>query len=320
MLNSVIDMNFQSLFYFRAVQTEGSIQQAAQKLQLSPQALSEHIKRLEAELDVALLNKTRPVTLTSAGERFARFANEALLLRYRMEQDLSELDGRKKRLVISTPLRGTPIFLTKVIRDFAKVHPDCTIHIQERTPNISAQDLRQYDFNLSMAELGNNLEYIRLQIEPPEGGYAEQPGYVYLVQRTLLERYLGDACGEKLEELGKTRDIRVLMQIPYIRFSDVSVTNALDKLLSDARFYPRIVASTDSSALCFSLCLAGVGASVIPASWLNQHSVPDGFFAYHLPRTPNQQELYLSFEKGRTLSVEEQTFLRILSDCIGRAV
>ena len=320
MLKTVMDMNFQSLFYFRAVQTEGSIQQAAQKLQLSPQALSEHIKRIETELGVALLNKTRPVTLTGAGERFARFANEVLLMRYRMEQDLSELDGRKKRLLISTPLRGTPAFLAEVIRDFARLHPDCAVHVQERVPNVSAQELRQYDLNLSMAELGKDLDHIMLRIEQPECVSAQQPGYVYLVRQTLLEQHLGDAWAEKLEALHKTRDIRILAEIPYIRFSDISVTNALDKQLADARFYPRIVASADSSDLCFSLCLSGVGASVIPSSWLHQHSVPDGFFTFRLPQPLNQQNLYISYEKGRELSVEEQAFLRILAGRVGGTV
>lgn len=312
-------MNFQSLFYFRAVQTEGSIQQAAKKLQLSPQALSEHIKRLEAEVGVRLLNQTRPVTLSRAGERFGVFVNEVLLMKYRMEQELMELDGRKKRLMISTPLRGTPPFLAEVIRAFSMKYPDCAVHVQERSQAVSPQELRQYDLNLSMVEPGDELEYVKLMIEPPNGGYDEEPGYVYLTHRNLLQQQWGEECVQKLDELERTKDIRVLAEVPYIRFSDTSVTDALEKLLSAAHFYPKIVATSDNSELCFALCLAGVGASIIPISWLRQRTVPDDFYAFHLPQLHNTQCLYLGYEKNRTLSEEEREFIRILVARVGNA-
>ncbi|MCD8115916.1 MAG: LysR family transcriptional regulator [Oscillospiraceae bacterium] len=81
-------MNFLTLRYFQAVAQERSFKGAAGRLGLSQQTLSEHIRRLEEELGADLFSRTRPLTLTEAGERLMLGAEEILSAKSRLDWDI----------------------------------------------------------------------------------------------------------------------------------------------------------------------------------------------------------------------------------------
>jgi DNA-binding transcriptional LysR family regulator len=71
--------NLQGLTSFLEAATAGSFTAAAERLDLSPAAVSKNVIRLEAELGVRLFNRhTRRIRLTPEGEAFAEQAREAL--------------------------------------------------------------------------------------------------------------------------------------------------------------------------------------------------------------------------------------------------
>ena len=60
-------MNFRTCKYFLTVCELGTINAAARKLFISQQSLSQHIRKLEAELGVQLFHRDNPLVLTQAG-------------------------------------------------------------------------------------------------------------------------------------------------------------------------------------------------------------------------------------------------------------
>lgn len=73
--------NFQKIEYFLKVTEEKSMSEAARKMFFTPQALNKHLKQLEAELGVKLINRDRgriseseeSVSLTAAGEQMKNY-------------------------------------------------------------------------------------------------------------------------------------------------------------------------------------------------------------------------------------------------------
>ena len=81
-------MNFLSLEYFLTIVKSGSISAAAKELYVSQQTLSEHLIKLERELEVSLIKRTRPVQLTPEGKIFFNGAAEIIEVRDRMVHDI----------------------------------------------------------------------------------------------------------------------------------------------------------------------------------------------------------------------------------------
>ncbi|RFU41685.1 LysR family transcriptional regulator, partial [Actinomadura logoneensis] len=70
-------MELRHLASFLAVVEEGQFARAAARLFLSPPAVTAHVRRLERELGVPLLERS-PLRLTEAGERLVPHARAAL--------------------------------------------------------------------------------------------------------------------------------------------------------------------------------------------------------------------------------------------------
>jgi DNA-binding transcriptional LysR family regulator len=129
-------MNFKALRAFTLVTEFGSITAAADKLSLSPPAVSRLISQLEAETRVRLFDRThRGLSPTEAGHLFMKEAQRILT-------DLEELPDvirtirrqTSQRLSILTTPRLVPGLVLPAIARFGTRHPDvrCILDIQPK--------------------------------------------------------------------------------------------------------------------------------------------------------------------------------------------
>jgi LysR family transcriptional regulator, chromosome initiation inhibitor len=65
---------------FAAVVEEGSFEAAARRLHVTPSAVSQRVKALEARMGQILVTRTRPAGATAAGQVLARYAGQVRLL------------------------------------------------------------------------------------------------------------------------------------------------------------------------------------------------------------------------------------------------
>ncbi len=310
-------MNFTIFSYFLEIKRSGSISTAAKQLHISQQALSDHVRRLEEELQVKLIRHTRPISLTSEGECFSEYAAKMLRMRKELDRQLAELSGNKLEIALSVPRMGIPPFLSQVLSRFAELEPVCTIHVGELTSTPSREDLLAYDLHLSTSPYPFPMEELVLTGIP--SAEANLPisstYYAIAVRKSLLQRIWGHAFQDNLQQLQAHVDFHLLSKIPFIRYTGYEHNSSMEQIFINLGFQPITTVCADNLELCISLCSSGTGALMIP----------EGLILRYLEKYQNADMLVLrmdlispviqtiiSYEKGKMLSQQEQTLIRCL--------
>ena len=117
--------------YFEEVVRQGSIRQAADRMNVSASSISRQIAKLEHELGVSLLTRhSHGVKLTPAGQILARFAHKRSREFHRLKGLIDELKQLERGHVSIRAVEGMlDGFLPRTIAAFAEKHPDLTYEI-----------------------------------------------------------------------------------------------------------------------------------------------------------------------------------------------
>src|ERR1700744_3562886 len=116
---------------FLSVAKHRSFRQAATELGVTPSAISQAVRTLEARIGAALfIRTTRSVGLTEAGERFllrAGPAFEELVAASEVARDLGQRPAGLLRL--TAPRAVVPILLNPLIASFCQAYPEVEVEI-----------------------------------------------------------------------------------------------------------------------------------------------------------------------------------------------
>ena len=139
---------------------------AAAELEVSPSALSQAIRQLEARLGVRLLNRTtRSVSLTEAGEAYLARVGPALGQVLEAGEELNVLQGRPAgTLRLNAARISTAMVLQPMLAGFLREHP----HVQlELTTDEGFVDIVERGFDAGV-RMGESLQ--RDMVAVPLGG------------------------------------------------------------------------------------------------------------------------------------------------------
>src|ERR1700746_775889 len=128
---------------FLNVAQHRSFRRAAAELGVTPSALSQHVRALEARVGAALfIRTTRSVGLTEAGERFLSRAKPAFEELVAASEVARELGRRPAGLLrLSVPRAVVPILLESLIASFCEAFPEVEVEIaaSEELVDLAAQ-------------------------------------------------------------------------------------------------------------------------------------------------------------------------------------
>ena len=119
--------------YFLTIVKEGSISRAAEKLYLSQPYLSQYLAKLERELGVTLLERSRtPLRMTPAGELFHAYLDSQRYLDRQLQSDLKELQqGERSVLHLGVATWRGSVLLPDVLPLFVRRYPDVQVVLHE---------------------------------------------------------------------------------------------------------------------------------------------------------------------------------------------
>jgi len=234
---------------FLAVARHRSFRQAAAELGVTPSAVSQVVRGLEARLGAALFTRTtRSVGLTEAGQRFFDRAGPAfaeLVAAGEVARDLGQRPAGLLRL--SVPRGVVPLILEPVIGSFAQAYPEIELEIAASEEMV---DLAAGGFDAGI-RFGQFIapDMVAVRLTPPfPFMVVASPGY--------LARH---GCPERVEDLRRHDCLRIRRSNGAIgHWSFVDGTERMEVAVSGpliAHDYPTLLGAA----------IQGVGLAQVPA-------------------------------------------------------
>ncbi|GGJ57088.1 LysR family transcriptional regulator [Streptomyces brasiliensis] len=243
-------MTLDDLRVFVAVCRAGSLSAVARDLGCTQSAVSQHVKRLERETGVALLERqSRGVLPTPAGRLLEAAAAEGISgldLAVRRLRDL--VDGHDGYVRVATGATTVRHFMSDAVVTFRRRHPQVNLEFRTVSSGRGSFD----------ALADGTLDLAWITLGPPVRGI-EQRAVVELPW-VLAVRADDPLAGRPRLEAGELKDVR-LIRLPPNSASSAHLEAACAE--SGVRFaYDTSVADWDTALLLAEL---GVGRAVVPA-------------------------------------------------------
>jgi len=245
-------MEIRHLRYFVTVAAERSFSKAAEKLHMAQPPLSRQIKQLEEELGTQLLNRGRPITLTTAGRFFFEQAQQLL-------QKANEVRAMTKRIGTGNKRQFGIGFVPSVLYDTL---PDLIRQFRDGAS----------DVEIVMSELITIEQAVALKEGRIDIGFGrlwfDDDG---LTRRVLREETLAIAAphGHHLGRRKKRLKLAHVADAPLILYPNAPRPSYADQVLSFYRkcgLEPKVAIEVRELQTALGLVAAGVGVSVVPSS------------------------------------------------------
>ncbi|MBZ5565324.1 MAG: LysR family transcriptional regulator [Acidobacteriia bacterium] len=290
-------MNVNQLRYFVAVAEELHFGRAAQKLGMAQPPLSQQIRRLEDDLGVQLLQRTkRRVQLTDAGRAFLEETRKTLSqLGRAVEAARGAGRGEVGRLAIGFLGAATYSLLPTILVAFRNAFPKVEIELHELKTSELIQALRERRVNVGFVRLPVHEEI--LEVEP------------------ILSEELVVALPER----------HALAAKPQIYFRDLSdetflmpprhlATSFYDQVLNlcnEAGFSPKLGAEASQLQTIINLVAGGMGITLVPESVATLTG--RGVVFKHLPAPTPMMEVAVAWRRD-VCSEVLMAFLKVVRE------
>ncbi|OZI52066.1 LysR family transcriptional regulator [Bordetella genomosp. 5] len=119
-------LNTQWLQTFRTVAETGGFTRAAERLDLTQAAVSQHIRHLESELGPLLIRRTRRIELTPAGQALLQYCSELEQADRRLHGRLADADACRGEVSLITP-GSIGLALYPLLLDFQQSRPGIVV-------------------------------------------------------------------------------------------------------------------------------------------------------------------------------------------------
>lgn len=289
--------------YMTTLAREGSFTRAAKCLGISQPALSKWLDRLEADLNLTLVIRTKKeLIFTEAGHIYLNGCRECMETALATKNELDALSRNSSQSIIlgGSPIRGAQAF-AKVFTEFHQTYPSIDLQFTgEKNSHLKHMIL---DGSITMALLGSAGE--------------EVPGIEYLkfMDEELLmlipkdHPLFYDPESLPLNQPYPTLDLMQLADTPLlINKPETSYYETVLTLYRNAGLESNIVFQSNILPLLYEMVLNGVGAALLPEAYYNPS---DGISAYTLsPRIFVQQGI--GIRSGYPLSEAEEFFIHLL--------
>ncbi len=249
-------MDPRRLLVFREVGRAGSLAGAARALGWTQPAVSQHVRRLEADSGTPLVVRAgRGVALTEAGRVLMRHADAIAERLAVAEQDLAALSGLAGQVRVAAFPTAAAVLLPPVLADLLDRAPGLDVRFVEQEPPEAEAAVRSGEVDVAVVFRHG------LDSTPVEGDLLREPltrhPVLAVVPAGRLPRDLADLAGE-----------RWIAGCPRCR-------SHLLRCAAGRGFVPDVRFATDDHVVVQRLVAHGLGVALLPSWALHAWTQPD---------------------------------------------
>lgn len=312
-------MNFTNLKYFLVVAQEMSFTKAAERLFLSQQSLSGHIRRLEAECGAPLFERTPKLRLTYAGICVVRHAKQIIDLESQMAIQLSDIvELRRGHLSIGTSHTRGRIFLPQVLPTYIQRYPT----IELITHNGISDELEQLllDGDLDLLVGFSPFNSTLIETVPI---LDEQ--LCLVVPVNLMESAFPNPRSAAAYFRQNGADISAFAELPFIMVKQGRIHNMVNRYLAKHQIDPKTILEHSDLETLLELSVRGVGVSFCFESYIKQplFNVKDSEYGrpYIFPLCDPElkSSIVLAYHRKRYLSKAAKDFISLTQEIFSKS-
>ncbi|MDT2006420.1 LysR family transcriptional regulator [Rhodococcus opacus] len=258
-------MDIRSVKYFLAVADAGSITEAARILHLSQPPLSSAMTKLEAELDVRLLDRhPRGIALTDAGRYLQSAGRRLVAEEQRITSALRSMgQGLEGDLRIGAEPIGMWRVVSAAVAVFLAEHPRITLELTDANPQVLLENLANGYLDLAV---------VPVLAEEPLPTINDVAFSMTIIAHSSLTLVVPRSSWLATQDRVHLSDLRherwvLPSRLPGAR----SLSRLLDDRFATAGGSPASVISVPTVETAASLVTAGVGVSVLSRELAEQH-------------------------------------------------
>jgi len=263
-------MELRQLEYFAAVARHRHFTRAAEALYVTQPALSQQIRRLEAELGLALFRRTsKGVELTPAGADLLVHAEKVLAEVAAARAEMDRHTGVSRGVVRVASTAADAPRLPEALAAFHAEHPRIQIALRQGSASEVVDLVQRGAVDVAVLALPGD----------PPAGVTAQP---------LTEEPLRVAVPVDDEAAGTTVDLQALRGRPFILAEPgTALRETVLAATQAAGFSPLPLFEVGDPGTVRHLVRSGLGISLVPASWLERPGPVVG--AADLDRAPRHR-------------------------------
>ncbi len=293
-------MNTKQLQYALMLYENLNFSTVAEKLGISQPALSKQILNLETDLGVKLFDRTSsPLTVTPAGEFF--FA-EAQKLLYKEEQLLRSMQdfksGKRGCLTIGISPFRSMYLIPQTIKAVKEKFPEVKVVLHEKSSDTLRKEAAEgkYDFAIVNLPVDESV----LDVTP-----IELDELVIAVPKSMCQ----DLQTEKPIDFSRCKDL------PFVVVSQSQEMRRLfDKSCAASDFEPKIAMEVVGISTAWSMCRAGIGATLLPRQFVEYMGLDDSINLYTLKRNVRSRQPVIVTRKGQYISEYANYAIKLLTE------
>ena len=313
---------FQYMDYAYAVYKEKSFTKAAKELCISQPALSATIRKLEKSLGHPIFDRSgKTITLTDIGERYIRSAEQIMLIRQNLQQELDDLVALKRGNLI---LGGTTFIISDVLpdllKDFGRRYPDIELKIQVEPSTILWEKMDQGLVDIAIDNaLVQDPDHVYLPLfrehiligVPAENPINEKLKAYQLDQNVLQERNYDFSGMPKVNVAELAKEDFILLK------TGNKMRQIAHNFFADTGINPHVRFEFDRLSTSISFAEAGFGVCFLTDTILKYSGPCKNLVLYQPDTKYTDRNLYVMYKKNKYLSAATRAFIDILQEYFG---